>query len=80
MIIPQIVAVEPRPDYSLVLEYQSGEKRMYSMKPWIGRGMFGPLSDPSYFSQVRFFRNTVEWPNGADLDPQTLFEDSIPVI
>lgn len=40
-----------------------------------GRGpMFEPLIDPTYFRRVKVSRaaGTIVWPNGLDLDPETL--------
>ena len=38
-------------------------------------GVFAPLSDPVSFRAVRVERDagTVDWPNGADLDPDVLY-------
>ena len=37
-------------------------------------GVFEPLKDPGFFSQVRadLEAGTIVWPNGADLDPLVL--------
>lgn len=37
-------------------------------------GVFEPLRDPAFFSQVRVDpeAGTIVWPNGADLDPLVL--------
>jgi hypothetical protein len=39
------------------------------------RGVFEPLKDPAYFSQVHVDpeSGSVTWPNGADLDPDVLY-------
>jgi hypothetical protein len=38
------------------------------------RGVFEPLSDPTYFAGVELDRElgTSRWPNGADVAPETL--------
>jgi hypothetical protein len=42
------------------------------------RGVFEPLRDPRYFAKVRVDTEaaTVVWPNGADLAPETLYEEA----
>lgn len=48
------------------------------LTPWIeGRtGVFAALRDPAFFAQVSVDpeAGTVVWPNGADLDPDVLYE------
>lgn len=38
-------------------------------------GVFGPLTDPEYFRQVRVDPEigTIVWPNGADVCPDVLY-------
>lgn len=40
------------------------------------RGVFEPLQDPGYFSQVVLDPElgTIVWPNGADVAPETRYE------
>jgi hypothetical protein len=41
-------------------------------------GIFADLRDPVEFAKV-FVNNesgTIEWPNGADVDPDTLYEEA----
>jgi len=41
-----------------------------------GEGVFAALQDPAFFARVSVDREagTIVWPNGADLDPDVLFE------
>jgi hypothetical protein len=38
--------------------------------------VFEPLRDPGYFRRLRLSKegNTIVWPNGADIPPETLYE------
>ncbi|MFM7192421.1 MAG: DUF2442 domain-containing protein [Microcystaceae cyanobacterium] len=38
-------------------------------------GVFEPLKNPEYFAQVKVNPElgTIQWPNGADLDPDVLY-------
>jgi uncharacterized protein YnzC (UPF0291/DUF896 family) len=42
------------------------------------KGVFAPLRDPEYFAKVKVDTEatTVVWPNGADLAPETLYEEA----
>ncbi|MFO0837151.1 MAG: DUF2442 domain-containing protein [Phycisphaerae bacterium] len=71
-----IVGVEVRCGYRLLLTFENGERRevdVSRLTPF--DGVFAPLSDPDYFRQVRVNRElgTIVWPNGADFCPDVLF-------
>lgn len=42
------------------------------------KGVFEPLRDPKYFATVKVDPEaaTVVWPNGADLAPETLYQEA----
>lgn len=56
----------------------------FAAEEWVG--VFAPLADPDYFSQVAVEPRigTIVWPNGADYAPDTLYRwvregrDSVP--
>lgn len=76
---PALVSAEPLEDYRLLLCFENGERRRFSMRPYLEKGVFQELQDPAYFRRVRVSFDTVEWPNGADLCPEVLYAKSVPV-
>ena len=48
----------------------------FSTRKWTG--VFEPLSDPSFFAQVRVDPEaaTIVWPNGLDMAPEPLYEEA----
>lgn len=62
----------------MILVYENGEKREFDITPLLGKGLFASLKDPRIFSQARLSFDTVSWPNGLDIDPERLYEDSVP--
>jgi hypothetical protein len=70
--IKQVRVVGP---HSLHLTFEDGYERDVDLSPVLYGQRFGPLRDPGFFSQVRLNRDleTVEWPSGADFDPETLY-------
>lgn len=64
-------------DYMLLLVFENGEKRIFDVKPYLSYGKFSELRDENLFKAVQVKFDTVEWPNGLDLDPELLYEKSI---
>lgn len=76
---PRVKNVEAENSNSLLLEFTNGEKRRFDASPYIGKGVFEPLSDEMYFRRVKVFLGSIQWPNGADLCPDTLYLDSVTI-
>jgi hypothetical protein len=38
-------------------------------------GVYAPLANPDFFSQVQIELGALTWPNGADIDPAWLHEN-----
>ena len=70
--------VKPLDEYKLLLTFQNGEVKLFEMKPYLEKGIFRELKNISLFKSARVNFDTVEWENEADIDPETLYEDSIP--
>ena len=76
---PRVKSVKAESNYVLLLEFSNGEKKRFDVSPYIGKGVFAPLSDESFFRKVKVFLGSIQWPNGADLCPDTLYLDSIAI-
>jgi hypothetical protein len=70
--------VVPKPDYKLLLTFESGEQKQFDMKPYLNFGVFSTLRDPAMFDSVRVCFNSIAWANNVDIDPEFLYSDSIP--
>lgn len=75
---PYVKSVEPLEDYQLALEFQTGERRIFDMKPYLSRGIFIRLQNPALFQAARVVSGSVEWPGGLDLSYDTLYLESQP--
>ena len=73
------IAVEPLPEYRLLLTFENGEKRVFDVEPHLDRGIFRELRDLSMFRSVRIHFDSVAWANGADLCPEMLYEEGVRV-
>ncbi len=65
-------------EYKLLLTFENNEIKIFDMKPYLNNGIFRELKDISLFKSAKVKFDTVEWGNEADIDPETLYEDSIP--
>lgn len=76
---PRVVKVSANDNYCLLLEFSNGELKFFDVSPYIGRGVFSGLAKIEEFKKVKVFLGTVQWENGADLCPDTLYLDSVKV-
>ena len=77
MTTPHATHVTPLPDYELLIRFENGETRVFDVKPYIQGSWFGQLRDENLFKQVAISGLSVEWPDGQDICPDRLYEDSI---
>ena len=88
----QIVKVEPKEDFTLLLTFDNGEKRILDIKPMIEKGgIFTPFADYDNFKRVYLDEyhcvawdidpnvdSNVVWNNKIDLCPDGCYVDSVP--
>ena len=72
----ELKSVEPASDYTLILTFNNDEIRIFDIQHYYDIGIFKELKDISLFRSVRKSFDTVEWPNEADIDPETLYNES----
>ena len=64
-------------DHLLYLHFEDGtEGRLDIAKLIPFKGVFAPLKNEKYFSQVKLDKTlgTICWPNGADIAPEFLYD------
>lgn len=74
---PYVKAVRPQENYCLLLTFENGEKRIFDLKPYLGKGVFRRLKDDSFFKTARVVSGSVEWHGEIDLSYDTLYLSSI---
>ena len=70
---PAAKRVQSLDDYVVFVEFENGENGSLDMKPFLNFGVFQKIKDPLIFNQVRVAFDTIEWPNGIDLDPDFVY-------
>lgn len=77
----RIMAVEPIENYRLRLTFNTGESGIVDLAKVVfgGDELLAPLQDVKFFAQVQVDPDlsTIIWPNGATLDPDRLYSDTI---
>jgi hypothetical protein len=76
---PRVVDVKPENDYMLRLYFTNGEVRRFDVKPYLEFEVFQALKDNKIFQTAIPYLDSVQWSNEADLCPDTLYLDSVPV-
>ncbi len=68
-------------EYRLRLTFNDGHVKDVDLKDELWGPVFQPLKDLTLFRQVRINETgtTIEWPNGADLAPEFLYEIGVEV-
>lgn len=69
--------VKPIDNYKLILTFENNEVRLFDMNPYLDKGIFQELKNENIFNAVKVSFDSIEWPNEADIDPETLYEDSV---
>ena len=70
-----VLSVKPLDNFKLLLTFKSGERKIYDMKPHLNGPLFGSLNDIHLFNKVCVRFDTIEWENGADIDPEVLYRE-----
>ena len=75
---PRIVQVTPQSGYMLYLEYETGERKIFDVNPYIEGSWFGELKNERYFNSVKILPGGtgIKWANGQDIAPHELYEKS----
>ena len=75
---PRVIKIIPSEDFKLELTFSNEEKRVFDMKPYLKTGRFKELKNEAMFASVVCALGTIQWQNGLDLCPDTLYEESVP--
>jgi hypothetical protein len=74
--IYRVLTFEHIAPYTLRVQFDDHTDRLIDFRPILAGDLYGPLRDPTVFSQVQIDPEvrTLVWPNGADFDPATLHD------
>ena len=78
MLQPNVLEVVPLADYKVFLVFETGEKKIFDVTPYISGDWFGKLKDVDFFNFVHVVGRTIEWAGGQDIAPHELYDYSVP--
>ena len=75
---PDIIGVKALDNYLIYLMYETKEEKIYDMKKLINENTFyKKLFNKQYFKSVKIRGDSIEWEDGEDVVPESLYYDSI---
>jgi hypothetical protein len=74
---PSVVGVEPLEKHKLLVRFDTGESKTFDLSTYLDHGLFAELRDIRLFKQVHVSFDSIEWPNGIDLDPEVLYKEGV---
>lgn len=72
--MPRVIDARYLHDYFIHIVFSNGKEGNIDLQPFIGQGVFEPLTNKAYFKKLFVDGWTISWPNGADIAPETLYE------
>jgi hypothetical protein len=70
---PRVKEVNPNNDYTLNIIFDNGEKRLFDVAPYLDKGIFKELRNKDIFRTVKPAMGSIQWKNGQDFCPDTLY-------
>ena len=81
MKVPEWVVTDvyPQADYTLLLTFADGEKKIYDARPLLKKPIYSQLNSLSFFLSAKAEYDTVVWNDDIDIAPEHLYECSKPI-
>ena len=74
----KVIFVSPLDNSMLKVKFNTGEERLFDASPYLKKGIFQQLQDEKNFRQAYVALDTVCWPGGLDIAPETIYDRSEP--
>lgn len=74
-----VTRVTVQHDFILFLEFENGERRRFDMTAYMDQKPWALLKSGNAFQGAFVANGTVAWPGQIDIDPETLYELSVPL-
>ncbi|MBF0298668.1 MAG: DUF2442 domain-containing protein [Oligoflexia bacterium] len=78
--MPRVAAAKYIKNYVIRVEFTNGVRKEIDFKKYLGTGIFEKLNNIKNFKKFFVDGWTVAWENGADVTPETLYEEEQEVV
>ena len=75
-----VTHVKALPNFRLLLDFENGEQRCFDMSPHMDQKPWTRLKTNNSFMGAFVENGTVAWQGNIDIDPETLYDDSVLII
>lgn len=72
--------VQPHEDYTLLLTFSGGKRKIYDARPLLEKPLYAPLKNVKFFMQAKSDGSSVVWNDELDIAPEHLYEAAKPVV
>jgi len=77
MLMNRVKEVKALPNYRLAIAFRNGERGIFDCNPYRGYECLSGIWNKDVFDRVVADHGTVMWPNGADLCPDEVYDNSV---
>ncbi len=74
--LPSLVRAEHVAGFQVRLIFDDGIEGVVDFREWLDGPVFEQLKSQAYFQRFFIDGGTIAWPNGADIAPETLYEQA----
>ena len=72
-----VLGVQAKADYSLILAFENGEVRRFEMAPYMDQKPWARIKAMPLFCAATVEMGTVIWSGNIDIDPETIYQRSV---
>lgn len=69
----KVISAKANDDFTLDLQFNDGASKRFDMKPYLDFPVFRELKKLENFKQIKIAFGSVQWRNGQDISPETLY-------
>lgn len=70
---PEVTFVQSLDNFELLVQFATGERRRFDVKPLLDYPVYRRLRQEGYFNRARVENGTVVWDEQCDLPPDSLY-------